>query len=214
MAIELGGLTPSLGLAAESSKATRLPIMAMVRPRSGGFYYEESEFEGMVRDVQMFSDLGLAGVVFGILNSDSTVDVTRTQRLVHAAGQMETVFHRAFDATPDADAALDSLIECGVTRVLTSGQKPTALEGWAAIKRLRERSRGRIEILPGSGLTADNVAEFVTQTGVSQVHLTAFTSNVDASMEGVSLSFNGRPAWEAAYRTVDPEEVARIAAAL
>ena len=96
----------------------------------------------------------------------------------------QTVCHRAFDVTPDPFIALEQLVDLGMTRVLTSGQQPTAIEGADLIKSLIERSDGRIEILPGAGITAENAAEFVRATGCNQIHLAAFTQATDPSGQG------------------------------
>jgi copper homeostasis protein len=156
----------------------------MLRPRPGGFCYSESEFEAMQRDCELFLQHGAAGVVYGILRDDGSVDVERCRRLRNAAGGATAVFHRAFDVTPDPLRALDELIELGFTRVLTSGQKPTAIDGAELIRQMIDHARGRIEILPGAGVRPNNCAALVAQTGCSQVHLSARRSGRDNSTSG------------------------------
>jgi copper homeostasis protein len=213
-AIELGGLTPSFGLTKNCLSATRLSIMAMVRPRTGGFCYSKSEFETMLVDVEQFKSLGVAGIVFGILNSKRRIDLDRCRKVLEAANGLETVFHRAFDATADAERSLEELIELGLKRVLTSGQRQTAVEGRELIRRLVDRAAGRIQILPGSGLRSGNVLDFISATGVDQIHLTAFDTNEDLSMTGVPIRFNGREPSESKFRAVSEQNVREIASRL
>lgn len=169
-ALGVGGLTPSLGVVLEARRRTSLPLVCMIRPRPGPFGYAEPEFESMRRDVELLRAHGAAGVVFGVLDDDCAVDVPRTRALVEAAGPVETVFHRAFDLAADPLAALDALVEAGVTRVLTSGRERTAAEGAALIAALLERAAGRIDVMPGGGIRAGTVAPLLQRTGARAVH--------------------------------------------
>jgi copper homeostasis protein len=180
-AIATGGLTPSLGTLIEAKKRVRIPIAAMVRPRVGGFCYSEEDFAVMRRDATLLVEHGADGIVFGILHADESVDTQRCGKMVEIAGDRQTVFHRAFDVAADPGRALDELIDLGVTRVLTSGQKETAYEGRALIERLIHQAAGRIEVLPGGGVRAHNVGKLVEATGCTQVHMTAFPRRSDAS---------------------------------
>lgn len=182
-ALEVGGLTPSAGLLAMARTATRLPLMAMVRPRSGGFCYSPGEFAAMRRDAEHALAAGVDGLVFGFLHSGGAIDGARTAEFVRLAAGKETVFHRAFDVTPEPATALEQLIDAGVTRVLTSGQAATALHGAELIRRLLEQANGRIQILPGSGITPANVAELVLRTGAVQVHASCSGWAVDDSSQ-------------------------------
>ena len=179
----LGGLTPSIGEVLAAREAG-IPIMAMVRPREGGFCYTDREFEGMLRDVKAFVEAGVEGVVFGVLHPDGTVDKERCRLLIQAAQGRQTVFHRAFDVTPDWKTALDDLIDLGITRVLSSGQAPSALFGAATLKGMVERADGRIEILVGGGVRPANVADLVEKIGCDQVHAAAARQCVDPSCLG------------------------------
>lgn len=127
-------------------------------------------------------DAGADGVVFGILRRDGSIDAHATRGIVALAGAKETVVHRAFDATPDAIAALDALIECGVTRVLTAGQASSAVEGAEVLAKFREHAAGRIEILAGGGVRAPNVVDLVQRSGLRQVHARATESGVVAAI--------------------------------
>jgi len=181
-AIGTGGLTPSLGTLIEAKKRIRIPLMAMLRPRAGGFCYSEEEFVSMRRDAALLVEHGADGIVFGILHSDGSVDTARCGKLVEIANGRQTVFHRAFDAVPEPMPALDELIDLGFTRVLTAGQKKSAHDGRARLRELLERAAVRIEVLPGGGIRSHNVGQLVAATGCSQVHLTAFSARCDPSM--------------------------------
>jgi copper homeostasis protein len=170
-ALVVGGLTPSLGTLIEARAATRLPIVSMVRAREGGFCYSARELATMRRDAELALSHGANGIVFGILRADGSVDAARCRELVAIAGRAETVFHRAFDDVSDPFAALETLISLGFTRILTSGGQPTAVAGAPLLRRLADRAAGRIEILPGGGVRAANVAELLRVSGLSAVHL-------------------------------------------
>jgi len=206
-AIELGGLTPSIGMLLEIRDRCRLPVMAMLRPRTGGFCYTDLEFQNMRRDLDRFLELGVEGFVFGILTPDGQLDGERCAQLVEQAAGAQTVCHRAFDVTPDPHAALEDVIGAGFTRLLTSGQQPTAIEGAGLIKELVAQANGRIEILPGAGIRAENVRDFVTATGVDQVHLTAFETILDPSTAQTPLRFNAGGLPEAAYNSTSAATV-------
>jgi copper homeostasis protein len=210
-AIATGGLTPSLGAIVEAKKRMHVPVMAMVRPRAGGFCYSEGDFAVMRRDAELLVEQEADGIVFGILHSDGRVDAKRCGKMLELAGGRQTVFHRAFDVVPDPFRALEELIDLGFTRVLTSGQQKTAPEGSELIRRLVDFSRGRIEVLPGAGIRAHNVERLIHATGCTQVHLTAFTANVDASAAASPLHFGSiSDSLSSAYEHVDRETVQRM----
>jgi copper homeostasis protein len=180
-ALFLGGLTPSLGSLLHAKQHTNIPVIAMNRPRAAGFCYSAAEFAVMERDADLLLEHGADGIVFGILNGDGTVDIERTRAFRKRIGSRQAVFHRAFDVTPDPFCALEELIDLGITRVLTSGQKNNAPEGSALIKQLIDCADGRIEVLPGAGIALDNVRELVATTGCTQIHMTAFAERHDPS---------------------------------
>ena len=176
-ALALDGLTPSLGLLAEVRRMVgrRVPIVAMARPRPGGFCYDAADFRVLLRDVGLLLDHGADGVAFGILTAGGQIDVKRCRqvvRQVESGGKWAegAVFHRAFDVTADPPRALEQLIDLGVRRVMTRGQQPTALRGARLIAELRERAAGRIEDLPAGGVRASNAARVLALTGCDQLH--------------------------------------------
>ncbi len=187
-----GGLTPTLGaLRTVKKHAPDLKVMCMVRPREGGFCYTETEFETMLEDARIFVDNGADGIVFGFLHEDGTVDADRCRRMLSVIGEKESVFHRAIDVVPDVMAALDTLVELGVTRVLTSGQKPTVPEGALTIKAMIEHAAGRIQILPGAGITPENAAWCRDTIGTKTMHAAMHRTAYDRSCDGNTAIYFG-----------------------
>jgi copper homeostasis protein len=168
--LPLGGLTPSAGSVRAVLQAISLPVIAMVRPRPGGFCYSPSEWETALADAEWLLDAGVAGLAFGALDSGSKIDVGRCEAMRRLTGHRELVFHRAYDLVDGWEEALDQLIACGVNRVMTSGQARDAISGAAMIRATIERSAGRIDVLPAGGIRSDNVAGLVRITGATSVH--------------------------------------------
>jgi copper homeostasis protein len=165
-----GGTTPDGELVAAIVERIRLPVFVLIRPRAGDFVYSESEFEVMIRDIELTRTMGIAGLVTGALDSNGRVAVKRTRLLVKAAGGLPVTFHRAIDSTADLAVALDEAIEAGVSRVLTSGGAPTAREGVKVIAALVIQARQRVSIVAGGGIREHNVREVIARTGVHEVH--------------------------------------------
>ena len=165
-----GGTTPSTGLAAAVIDATKLPVFVLIRPRAGDFVYSDEEIDLMIREVETAGIIGVAGIVTGALRSDHSVDVAQTRALIEAAAGVPVTFHRAVDHTIDLPDALEQLIDLGVTRVLTSGGAPTALEGADVIAALVNQARDRISIVAGGGIREHNVSDVTRRTGVREVH--------------------------------------------
>lgn len=170
LALELDGLTPTIGLLREIKNVCVLPVIVMIRPRSYGFMYSEAEFRIMQSDIDLFLQEGVAGFAFGILTQDKTIDRARTRSLVQQVGPGNAVFHRAFDVVAAPSEALEQLIDCGIQRILTSGMHNSALEGATAIRSLVDQAANRIEILPGGGIAPFNVASLISRTGCTQIH--------------------------------------------
>jgi copper homeostasis protein len=215
-ALFLGGLTPSIGTIVEAKRRLKIPVMVMVRPRGGGFCYTEAEMATMERDVEAAVDSGADGVVLGVLESGGKIDVRRTKRMRQLMGKRQAVFHRAFDVTPDPFRALEQLVDLGITRILTSGQKDSVPEGVELIAGLVERAGTRIEILPGGGIREFNVREIVERTGCRQVHMTAWSTVRDSSTQArPEVTFGGalRPP-ENSYDVTDAKLVKKIAGSL
>lgn len=165
-----GGTTPSFGTIALAKEMIGIPFMVIIRPRGGDFCYSDEEFEVMKKDIELCKKLGVYGVVLGILDKENNIDIDRTKALIDMAKPMKVTFHMAFDEIHDKDSALEKLIELRVDRILTKGCKTKAFDGVEIIKRLVDKSKGRIEILPGGGVTKDNFMDLAEKTGVSEVH--------------------------------------------
>jgi copper homeostasis protein len=169
-ALSEDGLTPSHGLLKAAITESGLPVHGLVRPRGGGFFYTKEEIALMEADILHMRDLGVAGVVFGLLKSDRTVDVHATRRLVELARPLKVTFHRAFDQTPALEQALEHVITTGCDRVLTSGGQNDAIRGAAMLAQLVRQAGDRIEIAVGGGLRLANAAELVSRTGAASFH--------------------------------------------
>lgn len=167
--LDLDGLTPDDALLA-AAVATGVPCVAMVRPRGGAHTWAEGEHAGLLADLERVKRARIAGVVLGALTAEGDVDRALVAKLVAAARPLPVTFHRAFDATRDRDAALATLVELGVRRILTSGGASDAHAGRFELRRLVERAAGRIAILPGGGVRAHNAAEILAATGVDELH--------------------------------------------
>ena len=207
-----GGLTPSVGSLRVVKRHTDIPVMCMVRPREGGFCYTDVEFAVMLEDARLLLENGADGIVFGFLHEDGTVDRARTKRMLEVIGDKPSVFHRAIDVTPDVFAALDALIELGVTRVLTSGQMPTVPQGADTIRRMIEHAAGRIEILPGGGIKAHNAAWCREHMGTDMLHASVHRIAYDLSCQNnPAIHFGGciYPP-EDRFKIADAEKIAEF----
>lgn len=210
-AMFLGGLTPSLG-EFKVARRSGMEIMAMVRPREGGFCYTEREFETALADADALLDAGAGGIVFGFLHDDGTVDAGRCRAMLARAGDRESVFHRAIDVVPDWRAALDILCELGVTRVLTSGQEPSVHYGADTVRAMTEYAAGRIEILPGAGILLSNAEEIIERTGCTQIHLAMEKKCRDGSTGANPRIYFGGALYppEDCYSMADGERIRRL----
>lgn len=196
-ALSVGGLTPTLATLKRVKKETSLKVICMDRPRAAGFCYDENDTTIMMDDAKVLLENGADGIAFGFLKEDGQVDVVKTKTmcdLIHSYGR-EAVFHRAFDVTPDPFAAMESLIACGVNRVLTSGQKAKAIDGISLIGELQKKYGDKVEILAGSGMNATNAMEMIEKTGIHQVHSSCKGYETDPTTEknGVTYAYLTEP---------------------
>ena len=211
-----GGLTPSIGELIVAKKLSKLPVMAMVRPRQGGFMYTDAEYKTALADAEALLANGADGLVFGFLNADGTLDAARTRELAQLAGEKAKVFHRAIDVVGDWKRTLAQLIELGIDRVLTSGQAPDAFYGAEVIRQMIEFAQGAIEILPGGGVTLRNLNKVIEATGCKAVHVAKFIQYTDPSTAGNPEIFYGGALYppEDRYDVIDGDYVARVRARL
>ena len=213
-----GGLTPTVGSLLVAKRETGMKIMTMIRPREGGFCYTEAEFAVAIEDAKQLLANGSDGLVFGFLHTDGTIDVERTAilaKLAHSAGK-EAVFHRAIDVVPDWKQALDILIDLNITRVLTSGQEADVSSGTETVREMIRYAAGRIQILPGAGITARNYQRIVAETGTDQIHLAAHRSVADTSVLNNRSIFYGGCLYppEDRFNMIDKEYISGIVTGL
>lgn len=178
-ALAVGGVTPSQGLMRLAFECG-VPTRVMIRPRGGDFTYSRDEIDLMCADIDTVRHLGLAGVVFGANHASGELDEDVLSRLCDHAGGLETAIHRSFDLAPDPIRALDAVLALGMDTILTSGGARTAHKGIFGLKHLVEHAEGRVEILAGVGVTADNALGIVTGSGVRSVHASCLGDSIAA----------------------------------
>ncbi len=187
-----GGTTPSYGLIEEARKRIHIGLHVMIRPRGGDFFYSDLEFEIMKRDVEQAKALRVDGVVFGILTKNNHVDMARMRILVGIAKPMKITFHRAFDIVHEPMQAMEEIIHLGIDRILTSGQKRTAMEGLPLIKQMAEASKDRIIIMPASGITSENVNFILKEAKVKEIHVGGAVSEIQEYPDAGMFTFKRR----------------------
>lgn len=170
-----GGITPGAGLIASVRRSVAIDVFVMIRPRGGDFCYTPPEFEVMREEIRQARRLGVNGLVLGVLDEKGCVDVDRTRQLVELAGPLPVTFHRAIDMTPNLSEALDRVIATGARRILTSGGAPNAALGSAQIAAMVRSANGRIAIMPGGGITHQNIASIAEATGAGEFHASVRT---------------------------------------
>lgn len=191
--LSVGGLTPSYDLIEKVLNELQIPVHVLIRPRSGDFVYSEAELDKMRKDIQFCKFMGCSGVVSGVLTYESKINTENTALLIAASGDLEFTFHRAFDVCKDPLHAVKMLMDLGVDRLLSSGQAHKAIDGINMLKEIKALSEEKIQIMPGSGITSENVLAF-KNAGFEMVHLSAIKkieniSNTDlfnAKVEGSS----------------------------
>ena len=147
----------------------------MIRPRGGNFVYSEAEFEQMKLEIETIKKLGVNGFVFGILNEDKTINIEQNKTLVEFAKPFSCTFHRAFDEVLNVEKALEDVISCGFSTILTSGTFPNVMEGKEILKQLVNQANNRIKIMPGGGLRSTNISELNEMVNANWYHSSAIT---------------------------------------
>ena len=211
-ALYLGGLTPDISALKLTKKNTDLEVICMVRPRGAGFCYTSNEYEAMVMDLNMLLENGADGIAFGFLTKDFEVDKARTKEftdIIHSYGKT-AVFHRAFDCTKNYEKAVEDLIELGVDRILTSGQKAKAIEGKDLIKEINDIYGDKIEILAGSGINESNARSIMEYTGINQVHSSCKSWREDITTRYNEVTYGYSEEFPMSYDVVSEEIVKRL----
>jgi copper homeostasis protein len=178
-----GGTTPSPATIQYAVRELGLKVFVLVRPRGGNFCYNELEVKTMEEDVAFCKEAGASGIVVGFLHPDGSIDTELTRRFVELSAPLPVTFHRAFDECADPLNALEQIIECGCARILTSGCKPTAIEGAEMLQQLVKQADGRITILAGSGVTPENAVALREKTGVKEIHGSCKKTRPDGAWE-------------------------------
>ena len=210
-ALFLGGLTPSIGVLDCALKAgVTIPIIAMVRPRGGGFCYSPAELEVIFEDARQLLQHGAAGLAFGFLTTEGQIDFGLTERMVRLCQlyRAQSVFHRAFDCADHPIENARQLARIGCTRILTSGQASTALAGIECLQNLQAQVGDQIELCAAAGVTADNVVEILNSTGLHQVHGSFKHWQQDPTTHGRSVSYAYHPQGD--YERTDPLQLAAV----
>ncbi len=168
-----GGLTPPYSFIQAALRGP-VPVFVMIRPRSCDFLYTGEEIDMMHEDIYVAKNLGAPGVVLGVLNPRGEIDAVAMRSLVREASGMDVTCHRAFDQVGDVHAAIETLVELGVKRILTSGQAADPYQGMATLSEIVRHARRRIMIM-AAGVTPADVREIIERTGVDEVHSAAAT---------------------------------------
>ncbi len=173
----VGGITPSIELFKEVKKNISIPVFVMIRPKGGNFIYSENEFLQIKNKIIQFKNLEANGFVFGILNKNNEVDIKRNSELVKLASPIPCTFHKAFDETKNPFIALENIIFCGFSRILTSGQKAKTIEGVSLISELISKAENKICIMPGGGIRSSNITKIRNKTNSKELHSSGIIDN-------------------------------------
>ncbi len=173
--LSCGGVTPSTRLMKAVRERLRIPIHVLIRPRAGDFIYSARELTTMHHAIEEAKKLKMDGIVLGILDRNSRIDVARTSELVELAQPLPVTFHRAFDETSCWQDSLEAVIQTGARRLLTSGCRANVSAGLTTLSRMVELSKGRLRVMPGRGITPSNVARIVRATSAPEVHASLIT---------------------------------------
>lgn len=163
--MDVGGLTPDPRFLERMrhSLASAPEILAMIRPRDGGFDFSAEEIRGMQEDIRSAALAGADGVVIGALKhglpDPAALDVLCGEAIKH---DLRVTFHRAFDAVSDRPKALNLLLEWPIQRILSAGTAwdggQPASRGIQVLLHLQQQAAGRIEWVVGGGVGPENVA--------------------------------------------------------
>lgn len=160
--LAVGGITPSKEQVRFLKQHTDIPIFVMIRPRGGNFCYSDEEIETMKAQLLMFKKLNVDGFVFGILDDNLKVNQLQNSELVDLAYPKPCTFHRAFDRVSNQFEALENVVTCGFSTILTSGCDKQAINGLENLKKLKELAKNRIQIMPGGGVRSNNLDELMS----------------------------------------------------
>ena len=208
-----GGITPSAGLMQTARRHVSVPIHVLIRPRAGDFCYSDHELETMRDDIHAAKQGGMDGMVLGVLDENSRIDVERTKMLVEFARPLPVTFHRAFDASGNLEASLEDVVQTGASRILTSGGEACAVDGLSMLARLVQAAKERILLMPCGGIDSENIVRIARTTLAHEFHTSVGISRSSATGGG-----NGLPdsvsAASRSQSSVFEEQVAKLASLL
>ena len=185
--MNVGGITPKLADFILLKSKIHIPVFVMIRPKGGNFVYSNEEFEQMKNDIIEFKNVGVDGFVFGILTENNEVNIMQNKALLELANPLPCSFHRAFDDIKDQMEALDTIIECGFSTILTSGNANNAMEGLASLKALALKANNKICIMPGGGVRANHIEILKENIYTNWFHSSAILQNETADMDEVFI---------------------------
>ncbi|QAY78734.1 copper homeostasis protein CutC [Sphingosinicella sp. BN140058] len=198
-ALALGGLTPPLSLIAEAAAAP-IPVHLLARPRDGNFRYSAAEAALVAADITATAEAGLAGLVIGASRSDGRLDTDLLSAWIgHARAAaskrgkpLALTLHRAFDLCPDQIEAMETAIELGFDRILTSAGEPRVADALPSLGRLVGAAGDRIVVMAGSGVDAACLPA-ILETGVREVHASCRVPLDDAGAAEQRFRFQSGP---------------------
>ncbi len=183
-----GGLTPEISLLEAIRSFSNIPIHIMIRNRGGHFQYSDQDMAIMLRQIELFKSQSVQGFVFGALTKDHVINVQQLQTILGATRGKSFVFHRAIDEVNDIENAFQTLVDMGVTEVLTSGGEDTVVNAADTIKALQIKFGSQIAILAGSGLNVSNVKDFIETTGHDRIHGSFSNTVINSNNEKIKLT--------------------------
>lgn len=188
-ALTVGGLSPSYTLLA-AAQEVKVPVHVMVRPRAGDFQYSTEELNGMAQEIALVKQMKLAGVVFGA-GSEAGLDWAALRQLCSAADGLDVTVHRVVDLLTPEDrlAALPKLHELGINRILTSAGRTKAIDSATELKRLISAAPSQLTVMPGSGVSSQNIKEILSVTSATEIHASAGVPAVNQSPKSLELGF-------------------------
>ena len=203
-----GGETPSAGMLRFLKSEVDIPVFVMIRPRGGDFVYSQKELIVMKQDIQLLSELGADGFVFGVLDEQGKVNESANKMLLRAANDKPCTFHRAMDASADLHDSLEKIIDLGFQRILTSGGKNSLTEGMDMVLSLLEKAQERIIIMPGGGTKAEHIPVLKKTGLIREVHSSCKMTKPSTNQYiNPDLNFSGQPVDFSLHLGVDPELV-------
>tara|TARA_X000000368_G_scaffold365942_1_gene312457 strand:+ start:113 stop:712 length:600 start_codon:yes stop_codon:yes gene_type:complete len=188
---EVGGLTPPRS-DIEYAVSKNIPIHPIIRTRPGNFTYNRKELNEMIDSVKYCRDIGCKGVVLGILDKSNSIDYVNCKRLVKESKGISLTFHMAFDLTRDPFLSMEKIIDLGFDRILTSGQKESAVTGIKLINELAEKGEKRISIMPGSSVRSSNIDLFLQNKIINEFHSSCYINNKfsEKELKLISIAIN------------------------